>query len=314
MNKSTATSLLRKISVNDKVLNISSLSGGRQHLLYKIELENNKKFVIKELNFKCYLGNYSLLHFNLTETFATYVSSNLTNSLTAFKIGESFTITNNGKSYLIFPWCKGLNNYEINNNHCQAIAKLLVHIHTLKPIKLDLKPIPLENFQTNNWQDKLNCFLEVVEIKKLINLAIKCQKIRIACNETRSLSHRDINLENILWLSDCDAILIDWESAGFIVPVVELLGVATNLGGIASGKLDLTLVKSTIDTYKYNLNSNKLKMTQDLYIQSYASWFHWLDYCLSDYSNELDQKREIEVTLQAIKLLEYNKGKIINDF
>lgn len=310
-----ATRLLSKIGIFDDILKITSLSGGRQHQTYKVELADKQKIVIKILNFKCYFGTYSIEHFNLTETFATYVNKHLTFSLAAFKIKDRYTVTEQDLSYLIFPWCEGTSTHNINTKHCQTIAKLLCDIHSLKPLKLALNPIPLVPFQNKNWQSLLNKYVSRAELANLIHLADNCQKQRMLYKGKRVLTHRDINLDNILWRSEQHAILIDWESAGYIAPEVELLAVATNMAGIASSKLDLKLVKSTIESYKSTKGCNELKITDELYLQSYATWFHWLDYCLSKNSLSLLEKdKEIHITLNAIKLLEKYKNIIINYF
>lgn len=52
------------------------------------------------------------------------------------------------------------------------------------------------------------------------------------------MSHRDLDQKNVLWNTDNHPHLIDWESAGWTNPMVELVTMALNWGGIVSGQID----------------------------------------------------------------------------
>mgnify|MGYP006078559879 CR=1 FL=1 len=315
MNKTLAQRLLARFNLISKVLSIHKLSGGRQHEAFKIQLIDGNGYVIKRLNFECYLGTYSNQHFDASEQYADYVNQHLGGALTAFSDNGQSVVVEQTVSYLIYPWCDGNTKHVLNARQAKRLGQYLRKMHALPAISLPLKGIPFSPFKITLWSDLVNMgHINQVKLNELIQLAKQCEQSRLMYDGERLLSHQDINLDNILWRSETQPILIDWESAGYISPYVDLLGLALNVGGIGAGNLDLSLVKVTIKAYLKN-HKQKQKMTPSLYLQSYATWFAWLDYCLSSTIIEAElQQEEIKLTLIGIDLLAANKIKIFGYF
>jgi Phosphotransferase enzyme family len=55
-------------------------------------------------------------------------------------------------------------------------------------------------------------------------------------NYTLVVSHRNLDPKNIIWQDDHAFSIIDWESAGLINPVVEVVGTALFWSGLTEGK------------------------------------------------------------------------------
>lgn len=314
MNKNLALQLLAQVGLYDVITSIVPMQGGRQHALFKVTLAHTQPVVIKRLNLFCYLGEYSKEHFNETEHFARHVTEQLTFALTAYNRDNEFIITEGKDSYLIYPWCEGRCLYALTLTHCKILGTLLHSIHKLPKFKPSMPLETLFPFSTNAWEQRLGGLLSQKALRDLILLANNCYQYYLDNKHKQVFSHRDLNLDNILWLADDQPRLIDWESAGYILPEIELLGMAFNIGGIARGQVDISLVLKTVEVYSQQ-SAHKIHITNELYIQSYASWFYWLDYCLSGH-NALSNKEanfEISATLQAIYLMEKYKRYFVKE-
>lgn len=311
MNKALAQNLLLKFNIVERVDSVQVVSGGRQHQVFKVSLSNARSFVIKHLNMQCYLGRYTREHFDETEKFSAYVSQQLDCSLSALAVDDFFTIVEQGNAYLIYPWSEGISFNKVNRAQCSILGGLMAKLHNISSFNslFTLKSSLLLNL--DSWPQALKNYLSNIEIQALVSLAKLCMACCADDKGTKVYSHRDLNLGNILWLDNDRPLLIDWESAGYIVPEVELLGMAFNLAGIASGELVMPLVIETIKAYKLSRPQVTI-FSQAHYLQSYATWFYWLDYCFSTQTLTSDEVEcEIKTTLHALQLLEAHKFEIL---
>lgn len=302
INKLIAQRVLKKAGIEQNITALEPLGGGRQHDVFLLSLTNKQHIVLKNLSLDCYLGHYSASHFEYTEQLASYIDSKLNCAVAALNIKgtKHYTISDNGAFFLIFPFCEGTIEHHLSGEQCYIMGRLLANIHNLKPIELPLTPMSFSPFKIEQWSELLNGYIEPSTLELFIQLADRCYQTRNAYKGLRVLSHRDINLENILWLRPDKPMLIDWESAGLIQPGVELIGLAFNMAGISNSKLDLEKLRLTVKGYcsASDTNINQL-LTEDLYYQAYATWFKWLDYCLN-FKMLKNRSEELRLTVSAI--------------
>lgn len=318
MNEFLLKQLLTQLQfapLSDTSISTQKLEGGRQHKVVKAQIDNGRALVIKELSFSCYFGEYSEEHFNACETYAAYVNKHLGSAVVAYRATNQYVLNETNKSYLIYPWCEGSVRYELTAEQAIILGQYLAKLHALPMIDLPLKPIPFTPFKSHLWAQLLEKnILSKNELADLITLSKQCERARVNYQGKRVMSHRDLNLENILWTSYDKFYLIDWESSGLIAPLIDLIGLAINLGGIGQAQLNMSLLKSTIDAYQKQANVYD-KMTNDIFIQCYATWFSWLDYCLINLAKyPMLYRNEIDLTIQAIKLIKNNQDNIIRYF
>lgn len=314
MDKAQLQTVLYLAGIASEISNITELSGGRQHYTARVDLKGGDCWVIKSLVQKCYLGVYPRQHFENSEQLAQHVHRHLGTSLVALKTANGFTIDLDGQLYLIFPFVVGRIEKELSAGQCQLMGQMLANIHQLPQLALEFHPIPFKRFQLDKWDDFLVNHMSSTEINELKNLAKKSHDARCNYQGRRVISHRDINLENILWSASDQPLLIDWESAGLISPLIELLGMAFNLGGIAENNMDIEKVELTLKAYR-EIYANFSTITSNgllQYEQAYASWFNWLEYCfLYSDANLIDLEHELHITLRAIQRMQQYQADIM---
>jgi thiamine kinase-like enzyme len=90
-------------------------------------------------------------------------------------------------------------------------------------------------------------------------------------------SHRDLDMKNVIWDSENNPLIIDWESAGLINPLVDLIRLALDWSGEANGKADKNLFIEIFKTYTeaHSLDKNNIK---DAFYSSIWDNLGWLEF------------------------------------
>ena len=91
------------------------------------------------------------------------------------------------------------------------------------------------------------------------------------------ISHRDLDLPNILWDKDDEPVIIDWETSGLVNPTLEVIDTAWNWAG---GKdfFDKEKYKSFLDTYVEE--GGKLEDYDKAFKADFKAKLRWFEYNL----------------------------------
>ncbi|MFD1739200.1 phosphotransferase [Bacillus salitolerans] len=235
-----------------------SISGGFLHRIYAIETTSGK-YAIKLLNPHIMIRPTAWKNYMNSEEISDFVSSKIP-ALPAKKIDGECIQKINGQYFLVFSWTEGksLKHDEIKNIHCEKIGSILADIH-----KTDFSELGLTNDGSDSgllvdWEyylqkgkendlDWVKLLLENIEnLKCWDSMAIEASKI-LASNMV--ISHRDLDSKNVLWNLD-EPMIIDWESAGYINQVHDLIETAIYWSGNKRGGIDKERFFSFINGYK----------------------------------------------------------------
>jgi Ser/Thr protein kinase RdoA (MazF antagonist) len=288
--------LLNSLDLGFEVDHIHALSGGRQHRAFLLQNSQQQKIILKQLNLSCWLGEYSIEHFEQTEDLAAIIAKHFDNSVSAMKFDGQAVIHHNNDYYMLIPWVTGEVKPSLNSEQCRLLGADLARMHSLCLKSNYFKPYKVLN-------ESLDFELPVNKYIKQYNASYTNFKLPLL------LSHRDINLQNLIWQSEERYCLIDWESAGLINPVVELIGMALNCANIESLELDWVNFLACIKGYR-SVNPG-LEFEYHHYPQLYYSWLRWMVY-VQMHAVDLDVKRELEICFRALELLAYNQQKILD--
>src|SRR5690606_10062787 len=104
--------------------------------------------------------------------------------------------------------------------------------------------------------------------------------------ETLRISHRDLYPSNVIWQDEIHPTIIDWELSGYIHPIIELIGVAQNWGGVNSGNIQRPIYDAVLRGYGHSIHCPESTSAWKPYIiASLGSWLQWI--CLfKDYMDE----------------------------
>jgi len=210
------------------------ISGGLLHRMYAIKTTKGK-YAIKALNPQIMLRDEAMQNFINSEEVANIVSNNIS-ALPAKRFNETFIHQVDSQFYLVFDWVEGksLKPNEIGIAHCEKIGSILANIHMIDFSELGIVNDWSDNEHITDWNYYLqrgkesnmrwvNLILEVVD--RLYEWSTKAKKSLSLLAADIVISHRDLDPKNVMW-SKGEPIIIDWEAAGYVNPMHELIETA----------------------------------------------------------------------------------------
>jgi len=195
--------------------------------------------------------------------------------------------------WIVTPWVFGQNLKlkDITTSHVELIAKISGKIHKLQlnfPEASDVLSDHIDdtNFDLDKIDPKFNYWRNLFEQHAGL------------LKENLVISHGDLLPQNVIWESDQNPVLIDWDNAGYINQDLDLFNTAINWAGIESGILNRSHYECFISTYLRE-NPRKIQIDKSLIYASLGSWLNWLIF-----NHKLGNKKAVDITLKSLNILE----------
>lgn len=271
-----------------KVINITKLTGGLLHKMYKVETDKDI-YAIKVLNQEVMNRKDAYDNFITSEKISNLAKENGIPVSSALKLNENFIIEYQSYYFMVFNFIDGniLKDEEITVKQCKKIGQILSNIHSLNYNILGLNPdikeesfyVDWESFINNNNFDNMsykNLYLN--NYRKYYSILRRTLERFNEINKEQTICHKDMDPKNVMWSSE-EAIVIDWESSSLANPYQELLEVALSWSGFLSNNFDERKFTAVIDEY----SKNKDISNEDWYFiicGNLIGRFSWLEYNL----------------------------------
>ena len=288
--------------------------GGLLNRMYKVNTTTGI-YAIKHLNPEVMKRKNAKENHILAEKIANIAKSNNINCLPA-KIINGITLHEiEGNYFFIFDWFEGkpVNEDKITLNHVKQVATLLAKLHTTNFDEVKNKCSLSKEISEINWDFYISK-LENKEIRELLirqkeyltELDKKATSARKEIANNIVVSHKDLDLPNILWNADNIPIIIDWESSGVVNPCEEVLETAWDWSG---GQEYFDSQKFFCFLNAYKENGGDLKDLSKAVYSNFKNKSGWLEYnlkrvckleCLDDEEQELGEKEVIRVINEII--------------
>ena len=299
----------------------SRVSGGLLNRMYKVQTDKGT-FAIKLLNPEVMKRENAKRNHTFAETVSNIAKDNNVSCLPAKIIDGEILQQIDGYYFLIFDWFEGkaITDEELTIEKTKKAAKELLKIHKIDFGKLKEKCKAYYDTDAVDWE----FYIEKIDNKKIKKLlldninkfseldkqSIKSLKI---ISKNMLISHRDLDLPNILWDSKENPVIIDWESTGLINPSMEVIDTAWNWSG-GQNYFDKEKFSAFITTYKEN--GGKLDEFNESLKADYKAKFGWLEYnlkrickieCLDEEEKILGEKEVIRTIDEINKFHLYSK-------
>lgn len=270
------------------VKNITKLTGGLMHKMFKVETDKNI-YAIKILNKEVMNREEAYDNFVISETISNLAKENNIPVSSAIKINENYLTKYQDFYYMVFIFIEGktLQDNEITIKHCQEIGKLLAKIHSLDYKKINLESEKVEYKRLYDWEGytlelkfkDMSYQKEYLENYKKYNSLLKRANERFnESNNTFTICHRDMDPKNVMW-KDNKPIVIDWESAALANPYRELLEDALCWSGFLSNNFEEEKFLAVFKVYQEERNIKDIDW-YDVICGNLVGRFGWLKYNL----------------------------------
>ena len=231
--------LAKNCGLGDILEKPKRIEGGLLNKMFKLSTSTGN-YGIKLLNPEVISRKDGKKNIIFTEKVSNIARSNGIKCIPALLINNELIHSVEDKNFLIFKWFDGrpISEEKLTLEKCNKIAKELALLH-----KVDFNSIKNEcniyyeldkidfNFYTQKIKNK--------EIKKLLNdvkdrFSEFDKESIINMNDIKDnlvISHRDLDLPNILWDKNDEPVIIDWETSGLVNPTLEVIDTAWNWAG-----------------------------------------------------------------------------------
>lgn len=291
------------------------LTGGLLNHMYGIETSKGK-YAVKAINPQIMLRPTAMQNYINSEHIAQ-AAARVVPALPALRFNGDFLHQVENQYFLVFPWVEGrsLKTGEIQADHCRRMGEVLGVLHQADFSQLGIAdPGPegteitdwgyyLELGQTKGaiWTEKLQGALS--QIKDWNARAVKAAELLA---KERVISHRDMDPKNVMW-SNGSPVVIDWEAAGYVNPLQELLETAVYWSQ-AQGHVDRERFLAFLDGYCSK--AGRLQADWNVVLDSgFSGKLGWMEYNLKrslwlECSDEREQQlgsEEVVDTIGSIK-------------
>jgi Ser/Thr protein kinase RdoA (MazF antagonist) len=304
--------------------NISGLpkkiEGGLLNKMFKVSTTKGN-YAFKLINPEVAKRKDGIKNLIFTEKVSNIAKLNGIKCISAIEINNELIHSINGKYFLIFDWFDGrpINESELTEDKIKTVAKELCKLHKIEynnlknecDITYELDEINFD-FYLSKIKDK-NIYNLVKEIKnRFSNLDKESIESLKKIKDKKVISHRDLDLPNVLWNSENIPVIIDWETSGWVNPTLEVIDTAWNWAG---GKDFFDKNKYSIFVNTYEKEGGNLDDYEIAFKADYKAKLRWFEYNLKritifDFLDEEEKKLgEKEVLRSADEIIKFDDYK-----
>lgn len=249
--------VIKQLNLGNNLLGAEPIHGGALHKMWRIETER-QVFAIKEINSHVASRRSFWKHHETTENIANTFYQNHIPAVCALKINQHFVNKCLNNFFIVYPYIGGnvIQPDQLNEQQLDTIGSLFSKMHLLD-IDVEGVETPYYDIFDNDYWTTLLSQQDTSTISScLANLIDWNDKYHEAIpflNKKLVITHRDMHPSNILWDNHRQPHVIDWEAAGLMNPMLEIVGYGLEWGGIISGTFVEKNTKHILEAYKkYN--------------------------------------------------------------
>ena len=313
--------LLIKCNLGELLEKPTRVMGGLLNRMYKVKTTTGI-YAIKFLNPEVMAREDAKENHILAETLSNIAKNNGVKALPAKIINNEILQQIEEHYFLIFDWFEGraIQDEEITIEKSIKVAKELAKLHKIDFTEFKDKCKAYYDTTEINW----DYYIEKIDNKQVKELllqninrykildkqAIKSLDI---ISKDMIISHRDLDLPNVLWDKNENPVFIDWESSGLVNPSMEVIDTAWNWSG-GQKYFDKEKFRAFINTYKEN--NGELTNYYEAGKADFKAKFGWLEYnlkritvleCIDEEEKNLGEKEVIRTIDEINKFDFYSK-------
>ena len=295
------------------------IEGGLLNKMFKVSTTKGN-YAFKLINPEVAKRKDGIKNLIFTEKVSNIAKLNGIKCISAIEIKNELIHCIKNNYFLIFDWFEGspITEKELTEDKIKKIAQELCLLHKIDFSSLEKEcdiSYELDEINFDFYLAKIknqNIYKLVDDIKKRFSEidkeSIRCLKV---IKKKKVISHRDLDLPNVLWNNDNIPVIIDWETSGWVNPTLEVIDTAWNWSG-GKDYFDKNKYKLFLDTYLKEggiLDDYEIAFKAD-----YKAKLRWFEYnlkritifdFLDEEEIELGEKEVIRSAEEIIKFDDY---------
>lgn len=267
---------------------LTPVEGGFSHRVWKLRTDRGT-FAVKQLNPTVIARAGALDRYRASERVAVAFGQAGVRAVGALHVDDDPLRSVEGSWCLAYPWidAQTIPLSSVTVDHAYAVGATLGHLHNRNIADPRLPGPNMRTLSTEQWQDlakrsegqpwssQLSDALALL-VSLSAASAAAAEALR---GEPALVSHRDLVPENVLWNAET-AWLIDWESAAWTNPMVELVAAAIDWSGFIEGRSARATFDAVLEGYRTVAPFHPASAARALPVSA-ASWLRWLAYSVT---------------------------------
>lgn len=246
--------IILKFELGRKLLELEPIYGGALHRMWKLTTDTDV-FAVKEINSHITEKDTFPINYEVSEEIASTFSQNGIPAISAIKINERYVHKVADCWYIIYPHIHAqLCSFDdLSDNQLQTVGSIFANMHNLN-IKVENVDLGhYDYFKDEHWESLIKLSANNT-LEKMLNFLVHCNKrFKQAIDALKTyqvVTHRDMHSLNVLWDESNRPFVIDWETAGLMNPVLEIVGYGLEWGGIIQGEFKKESTQTLLHQYK----------------------------------------------------------------
>ena len=224
---------------------LQAVTGGLKHRLYRARTAQGE-YAVKVLNPRLLREPGRMTRYERAEQIAQAAARAGLPAVLALPGPDGPVQVVGPATVMVFPWLSGttLPPAPAPPDAARRVGALLGRLHALTPEVAGLEPPAPPRFSDAHWSGLARrARAEGAAWAGAVSAALphlaawseNARQARAALGDDWVATHRDMDQKNVLWSDPHTPLLLDWEEAGAMNPLLEVMGAALNWAGQAAG-------------------------------------------------------------------------------
>ncbi|MDR6726979.1 aminoglycoside phosphotransferase (APT) family kinase protein [Paenibacillus amylolyticus] len=317
--------LCSELELGDLIGTPTAISGGLLHRTYAL-VTSLDKYAVKALNPQIMLRPEAVTNYRQSERIANKLAGTIAAQPAMIFNGNAVHHIED-QYYLVFQWIDGqtFQSMDITPLHCEQIGTILGQIHRTdcsSILDTSLQPAKQLEIDWNGYVKRgLHENIEWAPLlenhaHKLYEWTAKANTASTILSVDQVISHRDLEPKNVMCRHN-KPIIIDWESAGRINPLHDLVETAIYWSVLDTGIVSQVKFMAFVRAYRKQAGEPKVDWGMVLN-HGYEGKLAWLEYSLKrslkiECTDQAEQQlgtSQVSGTLDSLQRYENMSGEI----
>ncbi|MBA2650869.1 MAG: aminoglycoside phosphotransferase family protein [Tatlockia sp.] len=250
--------MAKQLKLGEVIGEAAPLKGGALHSMFKFKTSSGD-YAIKHLNPHITEKKNFQKAYELSETIAKQMLQAQIPAVCSLSFEGNHVIQIEKDYFIIYPFIEGtiVHDHNLTSEHAERIGSLYASMHRMDLKLSSVDKANYDYFDDTYWETLIRKAQHPFLIELLPSIIHWNQLYALSIPELNKelvITHRDMHAQNVLWDKENNPQIVDWESAGLMNPMLEVIGYGLEWSGIIlHQKVRSSFFKTLITSYFQNI-------------------------------------------------------------